>query len=147
MVNKETGSYTHTQGQFQDQKHSYIRPERFEKLFLDNSWPARSIKWDNFLMGFWGPRPLGACLMTMPIFPIDPDSWCSKQNFIEIGKRISSFNRLVRNSEMCLFQNIATFLSQYAFDGLNPLVKLARCILYIFVLCDQYNVHNTHNIS
>ena len=31
--------------------------------FKDNSWPRKSTQWANVLVGFWDPRPVGACVV------------------------------------------------------------------------------------
>ena len=40
--------------------------------FRDISWPERFTQWVNFLVGFWGPRPVEACVVTTLIFPPKP---------------------------------------------------------------------------
>ena len=44
-------------------------PKISKTCFRDNGWPKRSTHWANFLVGSWGPRPLGATVVATPIFP------------------------------------------------------------------------------
>ena len=37
--------------------------------FWNNMWPKRTPTWANFLVGFFGPRSLGASVAATPIFP------------------------------------------------------------------------------
>ena len=46
-----------------------VGSERLGTRFWDNKWPKRTITWANFLVGFCGPRPLGAGVEATPIFP------------------------------------------------------------------------------
>ena len=46
-----------------------------ETLFWDNSWPTRYKEWNNFLTGFWDPRPYGATLAATPIFQAKIPKW------------------------------------------------------------------------
>ena len=72
-------------------------PKNYKNQFRDNGWPKRFIQWGNFLVEFWGPRPLGASLAATPIFgPKMPkplkkhpthDLWCSTGRYHSPGLR------------------------------------------------------------
>ena len=74
----------------------------FGSMIWDNMWPKRTPSWTDFLVGFLGPRPLGAGVEATPIllpiraYVFRPFFWQSGWNFAGT-KEIVIYRLLVRN--------------------------------------------------